>query len=98
MLGKRKKTKTAAFAKRRRLEVRSGLFTSQLASSRISQNIRLYFPIIFQTINEVLENAFLEEKSPATKICSFVVNGQCVSRYIDYLYTSDSETNISEDN
>ena len=34
----------AAFAKRRRLEVRrSGLFTSQLASSHISQNIRLYF-------------------------------------------------------
>ena len=89
----------AAFAKRRILaQVRSGLFTSQLANSHISQNIRLYFPIIFQTINEVLENAFLEEKSPATKICSFVVNGQCVSRYIDYLYTSDSETNISEDN
>ena len=53
---------------------------------------------IFQTINEVLENAFLEEKSPARKICSFVVNGQCESSDIDYLYTSDSETNISEDN
>ena len=48
----------AAFAKRRSLEVRrSGLFTSQLASSHISQNIRLYFS------DEILENANFLKKN-----------------------------------